>query len=606
MRRRSGWALLLAAALLLSTAAGAAPFTDVAEGDPYAEAIGELARLSVLNGFEDGSYRPQSTYTREQFAKILYVLTHGEDSAPAPAADPFPDVVAGRWSAGYIGWARELEVVGGREDGLFHPTDSVTFAEAAKMFLVALGHSTAGYTFPDSYMDAAEQLGLFAGIDQVQANAPALRGPVAQMGYNALTAEAPRFDGSLLDSVFDGGAKPASVQPMLITGVDGRGGTHSLTALLGDGSTRNFTLDASITRVATDREVFFNGAWNGTAMVGRVFYYTLNAAGRIDSLQLMAEGLSDLEQCFDADAQDKLPTTEYSRISMVVKVGENLQKPTLQTRLDGDTLVFLRHGTPEAGYRYAVVAAEDLPMMVDNVGRMVAFGSVNGVAQVALAELKGLPGGASTRYGLITGVDKYTDASGKTYYGLHMAVDGVQEMLYTKPGGTEAGGLSDSYLMGGSLAAGYVRVTLQDDCAVSAVEKIAHSETAGGLRWVQGLVTRLPNSRTVEMGTDFAYSGDGVVLGSGFDAGKALHRLHEEADFYQLEGAPAEALSAPGYTEGDTVRLKDGLEAQPIAAESLIAPSGNLYYAADLLLLTTDDGEVVVAVFQYEQPVVSQ
>ena len=97
-------ALVLALTMVLSFAisASAGAFTDVEDDDDYASAINLLASLEVLKGFEDGTYNSAGSYTREQFAKILYVLVNGKDDNAAmyQGTAPFPDVAADRWSAG--------------------------------------------------------------------------------------------------------------------------------------------------------------------------------------------------------------------------------------------------------------------------------------------------------------------------------------------------------------------------------------------------------------------------------------------------------------------------------------------------------------------------
>ncbi|MPM16274.1 hypothetical protein SDC9_62652 [bioreactor metagenome] len=190
-------AMVLAVAMLLSMGltAGAGKFADVKDTDSNARAINLLASLEVLKGFEDGTYNAAGTYTREQFAKILYVLMNGKDDLAAMYAgtSPFADVAADRWSAGYITWAKNAKVINGREDGLFWPTDIVTYAEAAKMFVVAMGYDSTVYTFPYGFIDKAQTLKLFDDVAGMTANGPATRGTVAQMAFNALFAAAPRF-----------------------------------------------------------------------------------------------------------------------------------------------------------------------------------------------------------------------------------------------------------------------------------------------------------------------------------------------------------------------------------------------------------------------------
>ena len=190
-------ALVLALTMVLSFAisASAGAFTDVQDDDDYASAINLLASLEVLKGFEDGTYNSAGSYTREQFAKILYVLVNGKDDNAAmyQGTAPFPDVAADRWSAGYITWAVNLGICNGRDDGNFWPTDIVKYAEACKMFLIAMGYSSTMYTYPYGFIDKASSLKMFDDFKGYSTFGEANRGTVAQMAYNALFAEAPRF-----------------------------------------------------------------------------------------------------------------------------------------------------------------------------------------------------------------------------------------------------------------------------------------------------------------------------------------------------------------------------------------------------------------------------
>ena len=190
-------ALVLALTMVLSFAisASAGAFTDVQDDDDYASAINLLASLGVLKGFEDGTYNSAGSYTREQFAKILYVLVNGKDDNAAmyQGTAPFPDVAADRWSAGYITWAVNLGICNGRDDGNFWPTDIVKYAEACKMFLIAMGYSSTMYTYPYGFIDKAQTLKMFDDVKGYSTFGEANRGTVAQMAYNALFAEAPRF-----------------------------------------------------------------------------------------------------------------------------------------------------------------------------------------------------------------------------------------------------------------------------------------------------------------------------------------------------------------------------------------------------------------------------
>jgi hypothetical protein len=62
---------------VFGTANGAREFADGGEIQPYArQAVGILQRANILNGYEDGSFRPAGGATRAEVSKIL-ALVHG-------------------------------------------------------------------------------------------------------------------------------------------------------------------------------------------------------------------------------------------------------------------------------------------------------------------------------------------------------------------------------------------------------------------------------------------------------------------------------------------------------------------------------------------------
>ncbi len=188
--------LTLALTMVLAMAVTAFAFDDVPEDYEYAQAINLSVSLGIVAGMDDDTFDPDSAVTREQFAKFAYVLMTGEDDGAGlyrDGTDPFPDVEAERWSAGYINWAKELGVISGRDTGLFDPTAPVTFAEAAKMYVVALGYDPANYSYPAGFISQAQTLKIFDNVSGYGLYSPASRGQVAQMTFNALYAEAPRL-----------------------------------------------------------------------------------------------------------------------------------------------------------------------------------------------------------------------------------------------------------------------------------------------------------------------------------------------------------------------------------------------------------------------------
>ena len=98
-------------------------FTDVKSGDWYNNAISTCTRAGILKGYEDGTFKPNQTISREEFAAIAARFASEE----VPAGGMFKDI-AGRWSEKDIERAAVMGWIKG-SNGLFRPTDKITRAE---------------------------------------------------------------------------------------------------------------------------------------------------------------------------------------------------------------------------------------------------------------------------------------------------------------------------------------------------------------------------------------------------------------------------------------------------------------------------------------------
>ena len=56
----------------------AADFSDI-KSTKFEDSVNVLTRLSIVNGYEDGTYRPNNDVTRAEMAKLIIVMT-GKDS----------------------------------------------------------------------------------------------------------------------------------------------------------------------------------------------------------------------------------------------------------------------------------------------------------------------------------------------------------------------------------------------------------------------------------------------------------------------------------------------------------------------------------------------
>ncbi len=118
--------LLVAFLPALSLDAGA--FSDVEYNDPNIDAINYLQANEIVDGYDDGTYKPEANINRAEFLKIVMGATSYEPSGE----DCFKDV-KDEWYAPYICKAKELKLVDGYSDGTFKPGQEINFAEASRM-----------------------------------------------------------------------------------------------------------------------------------------------------------------------------------------------------------------------------------------------------------------------------------------------------------------------------------------------------------------------------------------------------------------------------------------------------------------------------------------
>ena len=101
-------------------------FSDVAKSHWAANYIGYMQQFGIITGYADGSFRPDASVTRAEFAAIasrFEALTEGTKS--------FSDVPGSHWAAKYINFAATRGWVNGYADGTFRPNNSITRAEVA-------------------------------------------------------------------------------------------------------------------------------------------------------------------------------------------------------------------------------------------------------------------------------------------------------------------------------------------------------------------------------------------------------------------------------------------------------------------------------------------
>ena len=112
-------------------------FSDVTSDSWYNQTVSTLASMGILKGYEDGTFRPNASITRAEFAAIA--TRFFEETGATYEPGTFTDVTGDEWFAGAIMDAVNLGLIGGYEDGTVRPNNNITRAEACAIVNRTLG-----------------------------------------------------------------------------------------------------------------------------------------------------------------------------------------------------------------------------------------------------------------------------------------------------------------------------------------------------------------------------------------------------------------------------------------------------------------------------------
>jgi len=178
------------------------PFSDLAVSHINYDAIQYLSDEGVLQGYEDGTFKPDQNINRAEFLKVL-IEGRGITPADDLYGNCFPDVT-NQWFAKYVCYAKIRGWVQGYEDGTFRPTNNVNKVETIKMviaifddFLLPEVVDTKPYVDVDisqwyaRYVQAAKNHNLIEGSSLIlNPTTEMTRAGVSEMTYRAIMADA--------------------------------------------------------------------------------------------------------------------------------------------------------------------------------------------------------------------------------------------------------------------------------------------------------------------------------------------------------------------------------------------------------------------------------
>lgn len=180
-----------AMALVASSASAfAVTFPDVDASASYANAVQTLTALKVVRGDDKGLFNPDNNVTRAEFTTMAVGALNETAAAQAQMTSEFTDAANTQqhWAAGYIAQGVADGFINGMGDGTFAPDEQVTYAQAAKMLVAAVGYTSyaeAAGGWPSGYVSQASSLGITKGVSATNDTA-LTRAQCAVMVYNAM------------------------------------------------------------------------------------------------------------------------------------------------------------------------------------------------------------------------------------------------------------------------------------------------------------------------------------------------------------------------------------------------------------------------------------
>ena len=201
--------VMLAFAMMLTCVGipAMADFSDITD-QRVQDAVNKLVAYGIITGYDDNgdgvaeSFKPDNQITRAEFAAIVTRMKGVADNLASDAVTGFADLdndSSRAWARPYVKAAVDLKIINGFEDGTFRAGEPVTYEQAVKMLVCAVGYevvaqseynkalvSNPNITWSQGYITAATKHGITTGVMTAQITQPASRGVVGVLTSNAL------------------------------------------------------------------------------------------------------------------------------------------------------------------------------------------------------------------------------------------------------------------------------------------------------------------------------------------------------------------------------------------------------------------------------------
>jgi hypothetical protein len=172
-------------------------FEDVADDYKFFEAIDYLKSNEIINGYDDGTFKPLNNLNRAEALKIMMLSS---DFSLKGESDCFDDVPSNVWYEDYVCSAKSYGFIKGYEGNLFKPDQEISRAEALKISM-ELMKLEASSVFENVYFDvksddwfydyvvSANNLNLLPFTRSFLPNKSITRGELSEVFYRTLTLD---------------------------------------------------------------------------------------------------------------------------------------------------------------------------------------------------------------------------------------------------------------------------------------------------------------------------------------------------------------------------------------------------------------------------------
>ncbi len=104
-------------------------FTDVAANLWYSKYISYLEKYDIIKGYDDGTFKPDEQITRAEFVTMCARFYNLFDKTTDAKSNKFTDVASSHWAYKFINSATAMDWINGYADGSFKPDNNITRAE---------------------------------------------------------------------------------------------------------------------------------------------------------------------------------------------------------------------------------------------------------------------------------------------------------------------------------------------------------------------------------------------------------------------------------------------------------------------------------------------